>query len=553
MPLPPQSHRAVLVPDYSISADGVPLPALLTGRITRLELTRRIDPPDHFSIELFDPDHELITPPLGPLREGAEVRLALGFQGGGRQVSITGTVTAVVAEFPASGEPVVRVDGFDALHGTGRGRTYRAFPGQGDTGVRDGQLVAQLAREAGLTAAADAGQLRTVPRVQDHVSNLAFLRELAAANGYAVWVERRTLQFRGKRTPPGVVELRHGDDLVSLRLRLSTSGQTSRVVVRGWDPVRKAEFSAEATRARLGSELSPAPAGRATSTLVIGQADVSSPAEAQALAAAVLAAQGRSLVVGDGVAVGRPDLDVGAIVRLHGAGRFDRGSYVVTEARHSLDSDGYRTAFRLNGAGAGPDPAGPPPGAGGAAVAVGVVTDNRDPNRQGRVKVRRTTAPGELWARLVAPMAGDGRGVHFPPEVGDEVLLGFEHGHPDRPFVLGGLWNGQDAPPGAQPAVRMIKSASGHVVTLDDTEGAEKIEIADSGGKNRVVLDAAGGAVTVHGGGDVTVEAPSGLLTLRGNRVEIKADTGVAVKAGSTLDLAGDGPATLKGATVDIN
>jgi phage protein D/phage baseplate assembly protein gpV len=554
MPLPPHSTQAVLVPEFTLSADGHPLPALVTGRITRVSLTRRMDPPDNFSIELFDPDLVLVTPPLGPLREGAELGVAIGFHGG-RRIRMTGTVTAVGVEFGPSGEPVVRVDGFDALHTLTRGASYRAFQGPGDVAVRDAQLVTRLADEAGLTGVADPGQSRSVPPVQNHVSDLAFLRELAAVNGYAIWVERRMLQFRARRTSPGMVELRRGDDVVSLRLRLSTSGQVSTVIVRGWDPARKEPFTAQATRSALAGELSPFPAGRSPRTLLIGQADVSSKAEAQALADAVIAGQGGSLVVGSGVTAGRPDLDVGAIVTLHGMGRFDRGRYVVTEATHTIGRDGYRTEFRLNGADVGRSGAGDAGGPGGdVSVAVGIVTDNQDPAHRGRVKVRRATAPeGELWARLVSPMAGKGRGLYFVPEIDDEVLLGFEHGHPDRPYVLGALWNGKDEPPGNDPKVRLVKSGRGHLVTLDDTEGAEKIEIADSGGKSRIVLDAASGAVTVHGGGDVTVEAPDGLLTLHGNRVELSADTSIAVKANSTLDLAGQGPATLKGATVDIN
>ena len=44
-------------------------------------------------------------------------------------------------------------------------------------------------------------------------------------------------------------------------------------------------------------------------------------------------------------------------------------------------------------------------------------------------------------------MAGPARGLYVLPEVDDEVLVGFEHGRPDAPFVLGALWNGKDKPP----------------------------------------------------------------------------------------------------------
>lgn len=555
MPLPPQLGHAVRVPDLRISVHGRPLQTLLSGRVTRASLTRRIDPPDHFSIELYDPDLELITPPLGQFVEGAEVELRLGFLDG-PSIGMTGTVTAVTAEFGADGEPVVRVDGFDALHTLARGTAYRVFPGQGEAGMPDAQVVTRLAAESGLVATADQAQTRAVAPVQDHVSDLAFLRELAAVNGYSIWIERGALQFRRQRPAPAVVELRRGDDLLSVRLRLSTSGQADQVTVRGWDPVQKQPCVGHAGRALLAPELSAVPAGGSGRALVVAHAGVASLQEAQALARAIMVEQGRALVSGSGTAIGRPELDVGAVVTLRGTGRFDRGRYVVTEVTHTIDDSGYRTDFRLNGSGrpdlfAGPGDA----GAGGiSGVTVALVTDNRDPAGHGRVKVARATAPeGELWARLAMPMAGAGRGTYFVPEVGDEVLLAFEQGHPARPYIVGALWNGRDRPPAQGPDVRVVKSRSGHTVTLDDTDGAERIEIAEKSGRSRIVLDSASGTLTVHGGGDLTIEAPDGLLKLSGNRVEIGAEASVSVHANGQLDLAGNGPTTVKGATVDIN
>jgi phage protein D/phage baseplate assembly protein gpV len=558
MSLPPESSQAILVPEIRISVDGGPLPPFAHDRVTRASITRRMDPPDHFSLELIDPELDLVTPPAGPFQEGAKLAIDLGFHGD-RQVSMSGTVTAVAAEFGPDGEPVVRVDGFDALHPLTRGTSYRVFAGQGDAGMADSEVVKKIASAAGLTGIAEEGAPRAVAPVQNHVSDLAFLRELATAGGYVIWVERQLLQVRKTRTAPAVVDLRRGDDLVSLRLRLSTTGQVPSVTVRGWDPVQKQAFTAEATRTLLGEELSRMPAGNRGRAVVIAHADVSSQAEALALAKSVMVDQGRSLVVGNGEALGRPDVDVGAIVRLHGTGRFDRGRYVVTEATHSIGVDGYRTEFRLNGAPGRTDLFHPADGNGSGAVdgmVAGLVTDNHDPQNRGRVKVRLAAEPngaGELWARLASPMAGLKSGLQLVPEAGDEVLLAFENGHPDRPYVLGSLWNGKDAPPGDDPNVRILKSRSGHTVTLDDTAGAEKIEVVEKAGKSRIVLDSVTGAVTVHGGADVTVEAPNGTLKLHGNRVEVSADTSISVKATSTLDLAGNGPTTLKGATVDIN
>ena len=86
-------------------------------------------------------------------------------------------------------------------------------------------------------------------------------------------------------------------------------------------------------------------------------------------------------------------------------------------------------------------------------VVVGIVTNNQDPENMHRVKVRFPWLSNDVesnWARVAAPMAGKGRGAYFLPEVDDEVLVAFEHGQVDHPFVVGCLWNGKDDCAGVQ-------------------------------------------------------------------------------------------------------
>jgi uncharacterized protein involved in type VI secretion and phage assembly len=169
-------------------------------------------------------------------------------------------------------------------------------------------------------------------------------------------------------------------------------------------------------------------------------------------------------------------------------------------------------------------------------VVVGIVTNNQDPDRLGRVKVKFPWLGDDdesAWARIASPMAGKNRGVFLLPEVDDEVLVVFEHGDMRFPYVLGALWNGSDAPPetnaDGKNAVRVIRSRSGHVIRLTDADGGEKIEIIDKTGDNRVVIESASNTITVS--------APNGTIKLAAQQIDIEA-TGVA---------------TLKGATVNIN
>ena len=129
-------------------------------------------------------------------------------------------------------------------------------------------------------------------------------------------------------------------------------------------------------------------------------------------------------------------------------------------------------------------------------VVIGIVTNNHDPDRLGRVKVRFPWLSGSTeshWARVATPMAGNGRGLYFLPEVDDEVLVLFERGDVRFPFVIGALWNGKDQAPAGNSdgknALRVIKSRSGHLIRFDDSEKAQKIEIIDATSSNRIVID----------------------------------------------------------------
>jgi phage baseplate assembly protein V len=193
-------------------------------------------------------------------------------------------------------------------------------------------------------------------------------------------------------------------------------------------------------------------------------------------------------------------------------------------------------------------------------VTIGVVTNNKDPDGLGRVKTSLPWMADQVetdWARVVTPMAGSGRGLYFLPEVNDEVLVAFEHGNPDTPYVLGGLWNGKDKPPESNSDGkndrRAIRSRSGNVIRLSDTDGDAKIEIIDSSGKNTIVISAKDNSITITADGDVTVQSNNGKLKLSGRGVEITSTSTVKVQASQTAEVTASGQLALKGQVVNIN
>ncbi|MGH3943136.1 MAG: phage baseplate assembly protein V [Pseudonocardiaceae bacterium] len=193
-------------------------------------------------------------------------------------------------------------------------------------------------------------------------------------------------------------------------------------------------------------------------------------------------------------------------------------------------------------------------------VAIGIVTNNKDPDGLGRVKLKLPWMSDEVesnWARIAAPMAGPGRGTYFLPEVDDEVLVAFEHGSPEFPYVLGGLWNGKDKPPetnsDGKNDVRVIKSRSGHVIRLTDTKGSEQIEIIDKSTKNSIVISAKDNKITISADADIIIQSTNGKLVLSGKGVEITSKADVKIEASSNLAVKSNAQLNIKGQLVNIN
>ncbi len=193
-------------------------------------------------------------------------------------------------------------------------------------------------------------------------------------------------------------------------------------------------------------------------------------------------------------------------------------------------------------------------------VVIGIVTNNKDPDDLGRVKVKfpwLSDSDESNWARVISPMAGKERGLFFLPEVDDEVLVAFEFGDINMPYIIGSLWNGKDKPPqtnsDGKNNMRIIKSRSGHLIKLDDTDGAEKIEIIDKSEKNKIVIDAKNEKISIISNKDISISAPNGKVTIEANDIEAKSNASTKIEASAGMDLKASGNMNVKGATVNLN
>lgn len=176
-----------------------------------------------------------------------------------------------------------------------------------------------------------------------------------------------------------------------------------------------------------------------------------------------------------------------------------------------------------------------------------LVTDNQDPESQGRVRIKLPWLPDsgdsayETWARLATMMAGNNRGSWFLPDVNDEVLVAFEGGDTRRPYVVGMLWNGQDAPPEQMDSdnnLKTILSRAGVRITMDDTSGSVKLRLETPGG-NKIVLDDGGMNITASDSNGNTIKMESAGITITASsKVTVNAST-VEVSAGMVTVNAG--------------
>ena len=171
-----------------------------------------------------------------------------------------------------------------------------------------------------------------------------------------------------------------------------------------------------------------------------------------------------------------------------------------------------------------------------------LVSDIKDPDGQGRVKVTLPWSPDtgsgsyEAWARLATLMGGNNRGSWFIPDKNDEVLVVFEGGDPRRPYVIGGLWNGSDAPPDSMDGAgnnyrKVLRSRNGVKLTLDDKDGQENFIVETPGGQKITLKDGPGAVEIVDSNGNSIKLETSGITITASAKVTINASQ-VAVSAG---------------------
>lgn len=565
----PDSNNQALVAQISISVNGTALSQELMDVLADAEIETSLYLPSMFTLRFHDEKLDLVDGTQ--FAAGAEVEISLPNATGQLTPVLKGEITAIEPEFAHDFAATLVVRGYDKGHRLNRGTKTRVF-----VDSTDGDIVSKIAQEAGLQVTKDATSQVHKHVFQHAISDWVFLHERARRNGYEMKVDAGTLFFRKLTSTRTEAALVWGETLQSFHPRMTLAKQVSTVKVKGWDPKTKQGILGTASNSSSQPAIGLGKWGGGLVTSAFASVEVlevrhpvQSQAEATTMAQSLLDEINAGFLEADGRAFGNTGLKPGVKVNITKVGTKFSGKYVVTTARHIYNvTDGFITEFTVQGARAqtiadlisqGQSEERTKQLWGG--IVIGIVTNNKDPDNMARVKVKFPWLDDLLesnWARVSMPGAGASRGIMWMPEVNDEVLVAFEHGDFDYPYVVGAVWNGRDAMPDStanvikngKVEVRIMKSRLGHIIKMTDSDSAKTIEIIGSSG-DVIKFDETAKKITIDSKGDLAITAV-GNLSIEGAQVSINGKTQFEVK-GAKGAVEASGPLTVKGAIVNIN
>jgi uncharacterized protein involved in type VI secretion and phage assembly len=584
-----------------IKLNGASLPDAVIDQLVDARIERSISVPSVFSLRFHDEGFELIdgnTFAIGQI-------IAISFPTPTEEIVTVfeGEIVSLASEQDGDGLHEFVVGGYDTAHRLGRVTTIHTFQK-----MSYAEVVQKIAGDYGLQAAVTGFTTPTFDYLVQTTTDYAFLGQIARRAGAEWSVGDGKLVFRHRATDETGVSLKFREDLRRFKVRYSAAEHPANVTVRGWD--------ASTGQAVVGQQTPPpyasgGPPVAAASRQKAGDVGVGlfvapgyvmqSQSEADAVASALAERMGSAELVARGEAIGRPDVDVGKTITVDRVGTKLSGDYYVTAVEHVFGV-GRPLLTRFTAGGLEPSSlvdllgrADQAAAWSSVGVTVGVITNNEDPDKLGRVRVKFPSVSDSeesAWARVLTAGGGSSKGMQFVPDVNDEVLVIFEHGDPRRPYVLGAVWSDKQKPPfadytkdgkstswsigtpfGQSLAFRTgdAKDQRQFAVLMKDGKtklllGEDKVELF-AGDQSPIELKTGQASITLSGNGDVTIkganitlEATNG-VTINGAKIDVKAKTTLKAEGSAALELKGGASAKveasgileLKGSLLKIN
>jgi phage protein D len=524
-----------------VKIGGTPLEQ--EGQLIEVRVEENLVLPDAFLLRLSDAGLGLVDNPRFDIGKTVEVDLG-GADSGDLGSVFKGEITSLEPVFEQN-RAEVAVRGYDEshkLHRTRRTMTYQ--------NMTSSDIARKVAEKAGFSLGQVDESGPNPPHAfvqQNNETDWQLLQKLARMHDFEVLVQDRKLHFR-RPGPRSNVKLKWGEELISFRPRVSGVQQVKEVVVRGWDPQRKAEIEAKATvgrpDSRIGVDRQAVADALSGGTLTIADSAARTIGEADERARSIAARIANGYLQAEGVCRGNELVRAGAEIEIEGLGSRFNGTYTCSSTTHVYrGAKGYTTHFVASGRAPRTmvellNPSREK--SWGSCVVVGKVTQNDDPEGMGRVRVTYPELGGDnegWWARIASPSAGKDRGLLMMPVVGEEVLISFEHGDVRAPYVLGSLWNGEDTPGDLVQKDGSFVLQSDKKVTV-----AAKDAIAISGDSE----------LTIEAERDVGIESKRAAVTVKGaTSVTVEGRQSVTIKVGSaSISLNAAGVVQISGSQV---
>lgn len=382
-----------------------------------------------------------------------------------------------------------------------------------------------------------------------------------------------------------VLSLLYGDNIIELDAEMDSRNQYASVIAKTWDMASQSIAQSEAKEPSNLEEQGDLPAGNLADALeleefVLNHSGSPTPEERQAWADAQLLKSRLSKIRGRVKFGGFSSLNPGDVLEIKGLGDRFNGKAFVSGVRQDYDGlNGWKTQaqfghtpewFADQQSITAPKAGGLLPGVTG--LHTGIVTDNEDPDGEMRVRIKFPYINAEddgVWARIALADAGNGRGLFFRPEIGDEVVTGFLYEDPRHPVILGML-HSSALPSPLSPSndnheKGYISREKLQMIFDDDkkrlqieTPGGNKITISDDAkgitfedqNSNKIEMNDSG--ITITAAKKLELKAGTE-LAIGGPQIALSGDSKVEIKGGGSTKVESSGSLDLKGSIVKIN
>ncbi|WKX76162.1 type VI secretion system Vgr family protein [Zobellia laminariae] len=375
--------------------------------------------------------------------------------------------------------------------------------------------------------------------VQYNESDLSFLQRLCSR--YGVWLYHNGLDFcigrAGSTTLSGV----YGMDVLSFNLSTSLREQVFDIKGHDWvnDTLLEATSSSHVANsshpylAPVKGESDAVFNKKGSYDYTVGQHEYSAQAGLDTAAKVNTLGRASGMVTASGTSE-LVAMRVGDTLELEGLNFTDPtkqdsyGSYDIIKVVHRFDHSGhYTNSFEGVPQGTEHLPYSNSFAAPRAADQRGLVLDNADSEGLGRIKVQfpwqKPMGTSTPWIKVPTPYSGGGKGFYFIPEKDEEVLVSFEAGNPEKPYVSSAGYNANAKSDFYDPDnnIKAIKTRSGHLIELNDTDGEESITITDKN-SNKIFLNTKDSSISISAPGN---------LSLTADTIDIKAKNALTMKS----------------------